>query len=716
MLPVQLSKRGVIALLASLIVLITGVAPTPIAHAAGTARWIPTPSIWDFLADNNAQAWTTTMSADCQDITFTIGSALEEFPQEQINGFPPYAYRTVTWYLVNVFDQTRTPIPLADGPGPHLIAEYTAEESEGLSPSDPESARIIKERTFAFAEPVEAGKRMFASLRVDYTYYEIPDPTQTQKTATFATFDLGNFDDPFDYLRADGLPTPFAGSYFCNTGHARSAPTVRLAGHGIAPEGDSGQQGAPFYLVLSAPTDKPVDVEFYVNYYNRFEDHWADTPVLTKPVCSGRSGSSTYVCPRPPEGPDTVESYTIVTIPPGQTVAPVWVEFFGNTAQEYYLTYSAGIGAAANAHIAANTEMDPNARTATFVRVDDDGCPDPNPLADCIVEMGVPGYPSPYAVYIPKSIEFYVTSDAPSVGGVPTFTEGGPANFTVYLSHDRDRTGDDNVTVDYTVVGVTATEGVDFAPASGTLTFAPGQTSQVFPLTLLQDDKAEPLEYFKVVLSNPSGNANIPITPFEFIYFIADDELTYELLANGGFELAGATANNAASWRGKVGTQTRRRCNVTNRANGKPDTLVAWGGDCAYQLIGANKVVNQPLKDSLVGDLLPQVGDFLTFSARIQTVNLTKGALISATIFFTDQTKRVISFNGKPGTNAYTLRSKRTAITKPVSRIAVRVATGPAKGTLRVDDLSLLLTRPTTGALSNPLALPGAPDALRGSN
>ncbi len=71
----------------------------------------------------------------------------------------------------------------------------------------------------------------------------------------------------------------------------------------------------------------------------------------------------------------------------------------------------------------------------------------------------------------------------------------------VMLSNEVDR----ETSVDYTVSSNSATAGADFEAASGTLTFAAGETSQTINVTILNDNIAEAVEALQVTLSNPSG-------------------------------------------------------------------------------------------------------------------------------------------------------------------------------------------------------------------
>ncbi|MEO3434820.1 Calx-beta domain-containing protein [Inquilinus sp. CAU 1745] len=76
-------------------------------------------------------------------------------------------------------------------------------------------------------------------------------------------------------------------------------------------------------------------------------------------------------------------------------------------------------------------------------------------------------------------------------------------SFTVTLDHASSET----VTVDYSTLGGTATEGLDYAAGeTGTVTFGPGETEKTVTITVNADDIAnEASEGFTVNLSNPSN-------------------------------------------------------------------------------------------------------------------------------------------------------------------------------------------------------------------
>jgi hypothetical protein len=91
------------------------------------------------------------------------------------------------------------------------------------------------------------------------------------------------------------------------------------------------------------------------------------------------------------------------------------------------------------------------------------------------------------------------------------------ATFTVTLSAASTQT----VTVAFATGTGTATAGSDYQAASGTLTFAPGETSKTISIPVVGDRVAEPNEIFVVNLSNPT---NATISDGQGVGTIADDE------------------------------------------------------------------------------------------------------------------------------------------------------------------------------------------------
>ncbi|HLM59524.1 MAG TPA: Calx-beta domain-containing protein, partial [Pyrinomonadaceae bacterium] len=102
-----------------------------------------------------------------------------------------------------------------------------------------------------------------------------------------------------------------------------------------------------------------------------------------------------------------------------------------------------------------------------------------------------------------------------------TVTEGNSgttdANFNVTLSSGSTN----SVTVNYATADVTATAGADYTATSGTLTFAPGETTKTISVPVIGDTIDESNETFKILLSN---GANASINDGEGIGTITDDD------------------------------------------------------------------------------------------------------------------------------------------------------------------------------------------------
>jgi urease beta subunit len=113
-----------------------------------------------------------------------------------------------------------------------------------------------------------------------------------------------------------------------------------------------------------------------------------------------------------------------------------------------------------------------------------------------------------------------------SIGNVsPTEGNAGTtqASFSVYLSAASSQP----VTVSYATADGTATAGSDYAATSGTLTFAPGQTSQTIAVPVCGDTVDEPDETFFVNLSNP---VNATLSNTQGRGTILNDDLTVSIV------------------------------------------------------------------------------------------------------------------------------------------------------------------------------------------
>ncbi len=103
------------------------------------------------------------------------------------------------------------------------------------------------------------------------------------------------------------------------------------------------------------------------------------------------------------------------------------------------------------------------------------------------------------------------------------------------------RTGDlsSAATVRARTVAVTALEGYDYVPLDATLTFAPGQSTATFAVSLVNDAIAEaPYKSFRVVLEGPSegaGLGQVSIAPVTILDDEPDSKLPMTLLDFGPY-------------------------------------------------------------------------------------------------------------------------------------------------------------------------------------
>jgi hypothetical protein len=92
--------------------------------------------------------------------------------------------------------------------------------------------------------------------------------------------------------------------------------------------------------------------------------------------------------------------------------------------------------------------------------------------------------------------------------GTATVVEGNADTTTISIPVSLTNASSRTITVDWTTLDYQAVAGEDFAAASGTLTFLPGETTQTIDVQVLGDTVVEPDEQFLITTSNPT-NARI---------------------------------------------------------------------------------------------------------------------------------------------------------------------------------------------------------------
>jgi len=107
--------------------------------------------------------------------------------------------------------------------------------------------------------------------------------------------------------------------------------------------------------------------------------------------------------------------------------------------------------------------------------------------------------------HIPISTPINLNTMASCVDILPEDVTVSEADGTTDVTVSLSRVSTQAITVDYDFFADTASLGSDFTAASGTLTFAPGETSKTIPITLVQNSEFEDTETFILELSNASG-------------------------------------------------------------------------------------------------------------------------------------------------------------------------------------------------------------------
>jgi bacillolysin len=161
--------------------------------------------------------------------------------------------------------------------------------------------------------------------------------------------------------------------------------------------------------------------------------------------------------------------------------------------------------------------------TLTFNVIDDTR---DEPDETIVVTLGTPANATLGAVTT-QTITIQDNDPAPTValsqGAVQVDESAGTLSLIIQLSAASNR----QVTVQYATGGGTATAGSDYTAQSGTLTFAPGTTSQTIVIPIANDGDREPDETFVVTLSAPA-HAGLGATASTTVT-ISDNDSGYQL-------------------------------------------------------------------------------------------------------------------------------------------------------------------------------------------
>jgi len=235
-----------------------------------------------------------------------------------------------------------------------------------------------------------------------------------------------------------------------------------------AAEGNSGSTSFNFNVNLSAVSGQPVTVNY-----------------------------ATMVGGTATQGNDYQPANGQLTFAPGETTKPVTVLVSGDTDEEPDETFFLQLSNPANATLGKTQG------TGAIVNDDAAATPTPTPTPSATPTPDPTATPTPTPTATPTPLPTPGTTPGISISDV-SLSEGNGGttsfDFNVTLSTASDQT----VTVDYVTADGTAIVGSDYQPASGTLTFGPGDTSKTVSVLVSGDPTDEPNETFVINLSNPA--------------------------------------------------------------------------------------------------------------------------------------------------------------------------------------------------------------------
>jgi large repetitive protein len=308
------------------------------------------------------------------------------------------------------------------------------------------------------------------------------DAGSTNATFTVSLSAVSYLGTTVAYATADDTAT--AGSDYTTTSGTLSIPAGQLSGTVVVPVlGDVVDEAdETYFLNLSSPTNATIADGQGVG---TITDDDVAVAISVDDVSGGEGDSGTVT-----------QTFTVsLDVPSGKTVSVDYVTTDGSAdaATDYQsttgtLTYLPGETTKTVDVLVNGDTLSEDDETYTLDLS--------NPVRSTIADA--------------QGVGTILDDDPQPVIGIddPVVNEaGGTATFTVTLSAASGRT----VTVDYQTADGSATDGSDYMAATGTVTFAPGETQQTVDVPILDDATYEADETFTLELSNEAG-ASLPDT------------------------------------------------------------------------------------------------------------------------------------------------------------------------------------------------------------
>ncbi|MFN7850551.1 MAG: bluetail domain-containing putative surface protein, partial [Dolichospermum sp.] len=213
------------------------------------------------------------------------------------------------------------------------------------------------------------------------------------------------------------------------------------------------------------------------------------------------------------------------------------------------------------------------------------------------------------------------------------------ASYTVTLSSASNQT----ISVNYATANGTATAGLDYTATIGTLTFAPGATSQVINIPILNDSLNEADETFTLTLSSPTnavlGAVTIATTTINDTITAA---VTTTLAANvENLTLTGTAAINGTGNAGNNVITGNGANNILNGGAGT-DILIGGLGNDIYVVDSATDTITEGANAG-TDTIQSSVTYTIAALANVENLTLTGAAAINGT---GNASNNVITGNG----------------------------------------------------------------------
>ena len=372
-------------------------------------------------------------------------------------------------------------------------SEVVAGNPEDSLPVRPASFTIIDDDTRGITVS-PANTLLFLSLEEGGepgTYSLVLDSQPTDTVVITLAGNQGGFlnlvPDTLTFTTSDWATPQTVSVMAMDDGIAGGVPPTNFITHQVS-GGDYGSVTAPDISVNITDTTKAFvylesgqasESDGYVEFTVTVRPILRTTPVLVRyaTVDGTAIAGSDYT-----REVETGQTYKILNIPAGQSSATIRIPIIDNQVYESAdETFTLQL---TNHNNKATLDGDATSLTATGAIADDD----PTPVVSVAGPAGEVSYVSENAK---DPVTFTLTLVGQSAGDVTVDYATGEAGLMDLFTARQGPAG--------------ATEGQDYAGASGTVTFTPGQTTKTVTVQVTDDDVNEETEFFGFRISSPQG-------------------------------------------------------------------------------------------------------------------------------------------------------------------------------------------------------------------